>query len=153
MLMVTREALKTALREAFPKSAVPQLHESNLPVGFKRPALMIQMMPWGPRHVASSIHEFKVRWQVVYFPREDAAGNAVQADLFDAVSALEMRFGRENSLTAPDGTVLRMEDFNAEEREDVVYASLALCGYLEREEPAVTLLGEAEINMSTEEST
>lgn len=151
MLLVTREALKSALREAFPINIVPQLHESNISVGFRRPALMIQMMPWGPRHITSDVHEFKVRWQIVYFPQEDAAGNAVQADLFNAADKLEQRFGRESSLMATDGTVLRLDDFNVEERDDVVYASLALCGYLRREEAAVTTLGEAEVDMNTEE--
>lgn len=153
MLTATQLALKKALREAFPKSAVPQLHESNLPVGFKRPALMIQMMQWGPRHIASDIYEIKVRWQIVYFPREDAVGNAIQTDLFDAVDKLEKRFGRESGLTAPDGTELRLEDFNAEERDGVVYASLALTGYLEREYPAAEMLEELEINIKTEEIT
>lgn len=152
MLLVTRDALKKALREVFTLSAVPQLHESSIPVGFTRPALFIQMMPWGPRHTASDIHEFRVRWQVVFFPREDPAGNALQADLFDAVDKLELRFGRENSLTDPDGTPLRLEDFNVEERDDIVYASLALCGYLRRELPAATTLEEYEIDMKMEDN-
>jgi len=153
MLDTTKNALKKALREVFTLSAVPQLHEGSIPVGFKRPALMIQMMPWGPKPVTSDIHEFSVRWQIVYFPTEDAVGNAIQADLFQAVDKLEQRFGREKGLTAPDGTKLRLDDFGAEERDDVVYASLTLCGYLRREEPAATLLGEAEFNTRLEENT
>ena len=153
MLMVTREALKTALREAFPIATVPKLHEGSIPVNFTRPALFIQMMPWGPRPVTSDLHEFNVRWQIVYFPTEDAVGNANQADLFQAVDKLATRFGRAKGLTAPDGTPLLLSDFSAEERDDVVYASLALCGYQRYEAASAALLGEAKIDMNLEENT
>lgn len=148
MLDAARAALKAALRDVFPVADVPQLHEGKMPVGFRRPALYIQPVPWSPRHVASDIAELKTRWQVVYFPALDAAGNPVRADLDDATDALVERLGLEKSLTAPDGTVLLLEDFSPEDRDDVITCTLSLCGYLQREAPAVTILGEAEVRIT-----
>lgn len=148
MLEAARAALKAALRDVFTKAAVPQLHEGSMPVGFKRPALYIQTVPWAPRHVGSDMVEYRTRWQVVYFPVLDPAGNAVQADLYAALDTLVNRLGLEKSLTAPDGTVLRLEDFSPDDREDVLTCTLTLCGYLQRAIPAAATLGEAEIRIT-----
>ena len=151
MLLITKDALKDALRAIFPIAEVPQLHEGGVPVGFTRPALYIHMIPWSPQHITTDIHSFRARWQVVYFPREDAVGNAIPADLYQAAARLELSLGREHSLPAEGGRVLHLTDFSLDVRDDVVYASLALTGYLRREEPAAALLGKAELSINTEE--
>lgn len=151
MLIASKDALRKALREAFPISDVPHLHEGAMPVGFLRPALYIEMMPWGPKQIATSLWDYTVRWQIVYFPREDAAGSAIPSDLFQAAAKFEAALGRVQVIKAPTGEPFHVEDFSLTERDDVAYATLALRGGLMREDPAATTLGSTELTMNLEE--
>lgn len=151
MLIKAKDALRRAIRQIFPLSEVPKLYEGAVPVDFERPSLYIEMMPWGTKQITSSIWDYTTRWQAVYFPREDAVGNAIPADLFQAAERLEAGLGRAQVIEAPTGETFHVLDFNLTERDDVVYATLALRGGLMREDPAGPTLGGVDFNFGIEE--
>ena len=145
MINATRDAIRYALRQVFPIESVPHIHLQQMPVDFVRPAFYMQLMPWHPQQIASSLRSYPTAWQLVYFPLEDDAGNADISDLHSKAMTLEELFGCPTSLTSPDETVFHLEGFTSEIRDSLLYCSIRLQAVRMKEEPTTAPMGDSDI--------
>lgn len=148
MIEQTRDALRAALRTAFPISDVPQLHLAAVPAGFTRPALYLEMIPMNHQRLSADLHGYLVRWQVVYFPREDSVGNAMYQDLHSAAGKLDALLTRCDSLTSPNGQVWAVTGEAPRISDDLVFCTVSLRQALLRTPDDTPKLGGVEIGIA-----
>jgi hypothetical protein len=108
MLEGSLDAIRAKLVAAFPDIDV--IYVNSVPEGFVRPSLFVKLARDNTDALSRTIRNMVVLWQVVYFPREDEAGNVDVFDMCAAADRIGRAFGDTLYLRGADGSVYHVLD-------------------------------------------
>ena len=145
------DAVRAAVRAEFSATEVPDMHISQTPQDFKRPAFFVQMIPGRVEHLSASLMGFPSTWQVVYFPPENVDGLVDGLALMNVADRMTGALGRVLTLRSPNGVTYDVNGFSCDLHDGIGYFTVDLWTSMRRPEPAAEPMRDIHLELDTEE--
>lgn len=139
MLRLSLDAIRMQLRAIAPSFPI---YVKPVASGFRKPAFNVRLIEGTYEETHRTDYRMQANWELVYYPKEDEAGQVDSIDMLEMADRLHQHFMALAVLKGPEGIEFERTSLRGLIRSEVFVLQLGLDVELEQEKEVLQVMNE-----------